>query len=494
WSYNEVAPTPVAEPLPWRDDLTLEDRARVAAVTAAPTDWGVAQPFEINAGGAATARAPDNANAFSFPSANLSLADQQQFALGNALFRKLWVTAPASTQASDGLGPLYNARACQRCHLKDGRGHPPEHDGDEATSLLLRVALPVTDIDQREALADGRIMTVPDPVYGGQIQDVAVPGVPAEGKVQVRYTERDVSLKGGEVATLRQPEFALVDLGYGPFADGALLSARIAPQMIGLGLLEAIHPEDIRRQADPDDADGDGISGRPQYVRDADGNWTLGRFGWKAAAPTLRAQSAGAFANDMGLSTSLHPVAAGECTAAQPDCLSAPSGVQAAQGPFEVTDEMLDLVTFYSSNLAVPERTGVDTTNVLQGKALFHAAGCADCHTPAYVTRRDAAQEEFQFQLIWPYTDMLLHDLGDGLSSGRPVGFASGNEWRTTPLWGLGKTKMVSGHEQLLHDGRARNVLEAVLWHGGEAAAARDAVIDLSPDERAALLAFLYSL
>ncbi|MEM8982151.1 MAG: di-heme oxidoredictase family protein [Pseudomonadota bacterium] len=482
-------------PFAWRDDLTVEQRLRVAAVTAPPADWSVAQPFEANAGGAATTRAMNTPNAFSQPSENLSLEGLQQFALGNALFRKIWVTSPASTQASDGLGPLYNARACQRCHLKDGRGHPPEHPGDEATSLLLRVAIEPRNDAERRAIDEGKLLWVPDPVYGGQIQDVAVPGLTAEGKVELSYEDVPVELAGGESVTLRAPTYTLGNLGYGPLHSDALVSPRVAPAMIGLGLLEAVDVDDILAWADPEDSDGDGVSGRAQMVRAGPENdWVLGRFGWKATAPSLRAQAAGAFFNDMGISSSLHPIAAGECTSGQTDCLAAPSGVQASLGPYEASDEVLDLVTFYTANLAVPARRDVDGSDVLRGKALFNDAGCAACHRPNYVTRNDAPQEELRFQLIWPYTDLLLHDLGEALSSGRTVGKASGREWRTTPLWGLGLTEAVSGHEQLLHDGRARNVLEAILWHGGEAETSRDAVVAMDPADREALLAFLYSL
>ncbi|MEM7503937.1 MAG: di-heme oxidoredictase family protein [Pseudomonadota bacterium] len=481
-------------PLPWRDDLSLEDRQRVNDALETPTDPAELQPFERMSGGAGTAAGVFGGNAFSLPAANLSLQGQQDFAVGNGVFRKIWVSSPASTQASDGLGPLFNARSCQRCHLKDGRGHPPTHAEDDATSLLLRVALPSTDAD-REAIRSGKILTRTDPTYGGQVQDVAVPGVASEGRVRVSYREEQVELGGGDIVSLRTPTFELGDLGYGPLAEGATLSARVAPPMIGLGLLEAIHEGDIERLADPDDKDGDGISGRVQRVLDpSTGAWVMGRFGWKATAPTLAAQTADAFLNDMGISSVRHPAAFGECTPRQRDCLQAPSGVQAELGPFEVSDEMLSLVVFYSSNLAVPPRRDADDSLVLRGKALFHEAGCAACHQPNYVTRRDAPQAEHQFQMIWPYTDLLLHDMGDALGSNGQVGRADGNEWRTPPLWGIGLTETVSGHNQLLHDGRARGLLEAIIWHGGEAQASRDRVVAMAADEREALLAFLRSL
>ncbi|MEO0421964.1 MAG: di-heme oxidoredictase family protein [Pseudomonadota bacterium] len=487
--------TAAAGPLPWRLDLTPQERERVHSLTVLPDVPASAQAFEVNSAGAATFTGSVSRNAFSNPSSNLSLEGLQQFALGNAIFRKLWVSSPSSTQASDGLGPIYNARSCQRCHLKDGRGHPPVDDQDDRTSLLLRVALTEETAEDVRARQDGERLSMPDPAYGGQIQDVAVAGVRAEGRVGLTYDEHEVVLNGGERVRLRKPRFTLANPAYGPLHPSAVLSARVAQPMIGLGLLEAIHEGDLLAQEDPDDADGDGVSGRAQRVRDPEsGEWRVGRFGWKAAAPSLRAQTGGAFLNDMGISSAVQPRAAGECTAQQAACLAAPTGVQEAQGPFEATDEMLDLVVFYSANLAVPARRDVDDSQVLAGKGLFHEVGCAGCHRPNYVTRRDAAQPAHQFQMIWPYTDLLLHDLGEGLSSVTPVGQASGQEWRTPPLWGIGLTEAVSGHTQLLHDGRARGLLEAILWHGGEARAARDKVIAMTPDQRGALLTFLRSL
>jgi CxxC motif-containing protein (DUF1111 family) len=278
-------------------------------------------------------------------------------------------------------------------------------------------------------------------------------------------------------------------------AADVMLSPRVAPPMIGVGLLEAVHPDDILAMADPDDADGDGVSGKASRVRDPEtGAMALGRFGWKASAATVRAQSADAFAGDIGISTPLVPDSFGDCTTNEAACRDAPSGVQDRLGPVEAPAPILDLVAFYSRNLAVPARRDIDDPQVLRGKALFYAYGCAACHRPKYVTRRDAPQEEHRFQLIWPYTDLLLHDMGEGLADNRPVGDASGREWRTAPLWGIGLTAVVSGHTYFLHDGRARNLLEAVLWHGGEAEAARDAVVAATPDERKALIRFLESL
>jgi CxxC motif-containing protein (DUF1111 family) len=472
---------------------TDADRARIAAVLAPPSDFTKAEPFEANAAGAATVRATQTADAFSLPSGNIAFEREMDFKLGNALFRKLWIAAPASTKASDGLGPLFNARACQDCHLKDGRGHPPEGPEDARVSMFLRLSVPGGPTP--EGIAEW-IATRGDPVYGSQLQDLAAPGHAAEGRMDITWTETPVTLADGTVVNLRAPSYSLADPAYGaPDAD-LMLSPRVAPQMIGLGLLEAIPAEDILALADPEDADGDGISGRAQIVPSAEfGVPMLGRFGLKAGTPTVREQSAGAFSGDMGLSTVVFPNPWGDCSRLQDACRTAPAGQEPGiRDGLEVDRESLDLVTFYSRNLGVPERRNVDDPQVLRGKEVFHALNCTGCHTPKHVTHRLDGQPEQSFQLIWPYTDLLLHDMGPGLADNRPEGRATGSEWRTPPLWGIGLTAQVSGHTQFLHDGRARNLLEAILWHGGEAQAARDGVVNLPAEDRAALIAFLESL
>ena len=477
-----------------RDDLSEQDFQRVKSVTALTDDFSKPEKFETRQGGAATSFKKINRNAFSNPSQNLAFSQLQQFLLGNALFRKMWVSSPSSTHASDGLGPLFNARSCQSCHLKDGRGHPPE-GASEATSMLIRLARPAANDNEQQALNDLKVMSWPDPVYGGQLQDGAVAELQPEGKIAISYTEQSIELNGGEVVKLRMPEYSIGALGYGPMHDGVTLSPRIAPPMIGLGLVEAIHPSDILNQADEGDQDGDGISGKASLVLDPDsGEKLLGRFGWKASKPSLKAQSAGAFSGDIGISTSLHPSAYGDCTTAQKTCREMPNGVQKRLGDEEAPDQVLDLVVFYSSNLAVPARRDVDDKTVLAGKELFYNIGCASCHTPKYVTRRDADIKELAFQLIWPYSDFLLHDMGEGLADNQPVGLASGSEWRTPPLWGIGLTETVNGHTFFLHDGRARNLTEAIMWHGGEAENAKQAFRQLEQQDRRALITFLESL
>lgn len=472
---------------------TADEAARVEAITAPPADLSAPEPFEAMPGGAATSRKLPNRDAFSQASANMPFERELDFKVGNGLFKKLWVTSPSSTKASDGLGPFYNSRSCQRCHLKDGRGAPPE-DGVETSTMFLRVSVPADakDLPAHLREIEGWIATAPEPTYGEQLQDFASPGLTPEYRLAVDWTYETVPLAGGETAELRRPDWRAEDLGYGPLAPGAMLSPRVAPPMIGLGLLEAIPAEDLLAAADPDDADGDGISGRPAIVWSPEAQRPLlGRFGWKGGAPSVREQSAAAFSGDIGISTSLHPNVWGECTEAQAACREAPHG---DDGAHEADDAALDLVTFYARNLAVPARRDWDDPQVLHGKQVFHETGCASCHTPKHVTHRLEDRPEQSFQLIWPYTDLLLHDMGEGLADHRPEGRATGREWRTPPLWGLGLTKTVSGHTQLLHDGRARTPLEAILWHGGEAQAARNAVVALLPDDRAALLRFLDSL
>lgn len=477
-----------------RHDLTPKDLKRVEAVTRPAQDFSKPEDFELMQGGAGTSKKLPNADAFSQPATNITFEEQATFKLGNGLFRKVWVSAPSSTQASDGLGPLFNARACQSCHLKDGRGHPPENSAD-ATSMFLRLARQASTEEEKRAVTDGTLLNLPDPIYGTQLQDIAVPGLLAEGRMKIAYTEEQVTLAGGETVSLRRPTYSVEGLNYGPLHRDTTLSPRVTPQMIGLGLVEDIHPADLLAHADPDDRDGDGISGKAQILRDPlSGELRVGRFGWKAQEVFIRRQSADAFAGDIGISTPDAPRPFGDCTEAQTACRAMPDGVQERLGKDEAPDPIMNLVTFYAQNLAVPARRDVGDSQVLRGKQLFYDNGCASCHVPKFVTRRDAPNKAHRFQLIWPYSDFLLHDMGEGLADGQQVGMASGSEWRTPPLWGIGLTETVVGSAFFLHDGRARNLTEAILWHGGEGQAARDRFANLAKEDRDALVRFLNSL
>ncbi|MEM9814431.1 MAG: di-heme oxidoredictase family protein [Pseudomonadota bacterium] len=445
-------------------ETSEERRARILAPT---TDFSRAEPHELFQGGSGTNRTRFDRNAFSLPSGALSFEERSDFFLGNGIFDRPWVAAPASTIASDGLGPFFNARSCQGCHIKDGRGHPPEPGDLNMVSMLFALSGP-----------DGG----PDPRFGHQFQDQAVTGMSAEGAVSVSYEPLPFTYPDGTTVTLRRPVYTTE----APLSDGVSLNPRVAPPMIGLGLIEAIAAEDLAAHADPDDLDGDGISGRLAIT-----NGQVGRFGWKAMEPSILEQSATAFHNDMGLSTRPRPAPAGDCTVAQPICLAAFHGD--ADGEPEVADALLDLVVFYSANLAVPARRDIDDPEVLDGKGLFYQAGCTGCHVPKFATASDADPSQ-RGQLIWPYSDFLLHDLGPDLADPNPSADRLGAEWRTPPLWGIGLTEVVSGHTYFLHDGRARSLEEAILWHGGEAEASRDHFAAFSITEREALLRFLESL
>lgn len=482
---------PVAAFLIWTPALAADPEAE--AIVKPTTDFTKLEEYEVNSAGASTSyKAPDG-NAFSQFSANMAFHRQLDFKVGDGIFRKLWVSAPSSTVSSDGLGPLFNARSCQSCHLKDGRGRPPVGD-EPAISMFLRLSVPPRTEKEKADIASHRLAVVPEPTYGTQLQNFSIQGLLAEGRMSIEYEEFPVKLSDGTVVSLRKPTYRAVDLNYGPMDKEAMLSPRIAPPMVGIGLLEAVTEEDILSWADPDDKNGDGIRGRASKVWSAaQGKVVAGRFGWKGGAASVAEQTAGAFAGDIGLSSALAPQSYGDCTERQAKCRTMPDGRDPEEG-VEVLKTMFDLVVFYSRNLAVPARRDADHPEVLAGKRIFYQSGCIACHRPKFVTREDSAEPEQSYQLIWPYTDLLLHDMGEGLSDGRPEGAAGAYDWRTTPLWGIGLTKIVSGEWALLHDGRARSLLEAILWHGGEAETAKHNVVRLSKKDRDALIKFLESL
>jgi CxxC motif-containing protein (DUF1111 family) len=429
--------------------------------------------------GGAASRASDSQTAFGLPAPSLTNAERELFEIGDSFFTKNWVSAPASTTGRDGLGPLFNAHACSGCHLRDGRGLPPDVPGASRIGLLMRLSVPGAAADEPPR---------PDGVYGGQLQDVSLDGTPAEGRIDVTYTDQPGTFADGTTFTLRSPAYRIVDLAYGPMAPDVMMSPRLAPQVIGVGLLEAVPEVTIRAAADPDDADGDGISGRVNIVRDMrTGGTALGRFGWKAGQPSIEQQSLSAFNGDLGLTTSLAP--RDDCTETQTQCLGAPNG-----GEPEVTDKTMAAITFYGRVLSVPDMRTPDDDQVIDGSEAFDTLGCAGCHVRTLQTA-DSAIPQLADQTIHPYTDLLLHDMGPGLADNRPEYDASGTEWRTPPLWGLGLIDTVSANGRfLMHDGRARTIDEAIMWHGGEAAAAAEAYRNASAETRRALNAFLESL
>ncbi|ONG46954.1 hypothetical protein BKE38_24720 [Pseudoroseomonas deserti] len=414
--------------------------------------------------GGTPAAAQDLRNAYRMP----DKAQGLDFRLGDSIFRKLWVQAPSSTRSSDGLGPLYNARSCASCHIRNGRGPMPTGD-EPPLSLLFRTSI----------APQGTNGPTPEPTYGLQIQPLSVAGLRGEGRVVTTWQETPVTLADGTTVTLRRPSYAFTDPAYGAPHPGLELSPRQAPSLIGLGLLERVPDDDILKPRD----NHDGIRGRPNRVWSPSRQATvLGRFGWKASEPTLPDQIAVAFANDLGLSTPLLPAAWGDCTPRQPQCRAAPHGLAPGEAT-EVAPVLFDLVLAYLRNLAVPPRRNADSPQVRTGATVFGEIGCAACHRPELAPG------------VAAYTDLLLHDMGPGLADGRADWAAGGGDWRTAPLWGLGLAAAVAGGPVgYLHDGRARSPLEAILWHAGAAQPVRDRVLGLSPADRAALLAFLDSL
>lgn len=448
------------------------------ALTACSRAPDTSQLLDANSGGATTVH-ETNRNAFSQPAANLDVKRRGEFFIGNAFFNSPWVMAPASAGARDGLGPLFNARSCDACHNNDGRGKPPAKPGERPIALVIQFATP-TPGDNNEPRNDPR--------YGGNLNPFAIGGVPAEGTVRIEHTEIKGQFADGEPYTLLAPKYVFEELAYGELAHDTLFSPRVAPAVFGAGLLEIVPEAQILELSDPDDKNGDGISGRPNRVwNHLTKQLVLGRFGWKLNQPDIAHQTAGAFSNEIGMSTSLRPEQI--CTEVQPECRTAPTG-----GAPEISDEIFNHIVHYQQTLGVPARRHLDQPAVKQGARLFVEAGCAACHRPTFVTGESPEQPALGRQTIHAFTDLLLHDLGPGLADGRGDFEATGTEWRTTPLWGLGLQQKVNGHTRLLHDGRARDVSEAILWHGGEGERAQQAFVKMSRSERAALLAFIDSL
>jgi CxxC motif-containing protein (DUF1111 family) len=392
--------------------------------------------------------------------------------LGDAHFEATFVTAPAPQ--FHGLGTIFNSNSCFNCHVNDGRGKPIMSN-EPLTSMLFRISVP--GIGQY-----GEPLAVPG--YGGQLQDKATFGHVPEVGVTVNWTESALYYDDGDSIMLRQPQWNFINF-YMPEPPDLMYSARVAPPLHGLGLLEQIDEYKIKELADEHDVDGDGISGKENIVWDEKNKrMMLGRFGWKSEAATLDQQVAGAYNEDMGVTSYIFPKES-SFGQIQYDQL---------QDEPEVPDSIFNSVVFYVKTLAVPARRKVTDPVVKRGKEIFTQASCNKCHVSSIRTKTDVTFPEASNQLIHPYTDLLLHDMGAGLADQRPAFRATGSEWRTPPLWGIGLTQLVNGHNNYLHDGRARNLMEAVMWHGGEAQSSVDFVKSLSKTDRDALLSFLKSL
>lgn len=413
--------------------------------------------------------------AFSRPMPGLSEDERGQFTRGRSLFNQSWVAAPARDSEVDGLGPLYNRLACVSCHARNGRGLPPQRLGERMLAMLVRLSVPGQGPHGGPR---------PHPAYGDQFNEEGIPGVPGEGRVSLRWRPVEHRLVSGERRTLRAPQLRFAELAYGPLGQ-VLTSPRVGQQLVGMGLLDAVPADALLARAAQ--AKPDGVRGRVNQVWSvSQSQHTVGRFGHKANMASLREQIAGAFLGDLGITSALHPQE--NCTSVQTACQQAPSG-----GAPELDDSQLDAVTFYLAQLEPPAPRPLPAAELRRGQALFARAGCAVCHLPSLRTAAQATTPRLAGRELAAYTDLLLHDMGPGLADGRPDFAASSREWRTAPLWGVGLTRVISEGEGYLHDGRARTLEEAVLWHDGEARRARLRFEGFSAADRAALLRFVAS-
>jgi len=421
---------------------------------------------------------------FETETANLPWQLSATFDAGDGVFERAFTEAIVSGYRSeaDGVGPLFNMNACEGCHVGDGRAAPPTENGQELEGLLFRVSVPGTDMHGGPK---------PHPIYGGQLADKSIEGHKPEIALHIEYQNIVGHYADGTEYQLQKPIYLFPEQNYGPLGDDAMISPRIAPVMIGMGLLDAISAESILEYADVDDANNDGISGKPNMVWSLEHNTHMvGKYGWKAETPTLAHQSMDAAINDMGVTNPLFPVE--NCMALQTECGEALSGITDAN--VEMTEQQMNEVVTYLEFLAIPGRGYLDNKDVLKGEALFKEVGCDGCHRETFVTGTEQRQRRLHNQTIHPYTDMLLHDMGPLLADGRPSFDADGYEWRTAPLWGIGMVETVNGHTRFLHDGRARNLEEAILWHGGEAEKSQKGFTQLAAADRQSVINFLKSL
>lgn len=412
------------------------------------------------------------AGAFSAAFPVISARNEAVHDVGDLAFEQTFVSAGPT---NPGLGPVYNSVSCTSCHINDGRG-TPIGPGPNMISLLFRISIP------GEGLHGGPLAV---PGYGGQLQQNAIAGIPAEANVNIAYTEQSFLLSDGTSYSLRVPQYTFSEWYDNSITD-FLYSPRIAPPVFGLGLLEAVAESDIISYEDQNDHDNNGISGKANYVwNERLGIKQLGRFGWKCGAPDLLQQTAGAYHEDMGITSFIFPYESGH--GQMQNSADQISG-------HEISDSLLYAVAHYIVTLAVPARRDADATAVQEGKQIFNAIGCAGCHRPMMRTAVNVAFPEVSNQVIYPYSDLLLHDMGEGLADNRPDFLANGREWRTPPLWGIGLTQVVNGHQNYLHDGRARNLFEAIMWHDGEGLSSRNAFSQLSEADRQKVILFLQSL
>ena len=438
--------------------------------------------------GGETSNQVENKNSFSLSSRNLEEHMRINFLVGNALFERMWEDSSISKNiAKDGLGPFFSARSCESCHINDGRGHIPITNKEDKISVVIQIS-------QNIAQSNDYIKNIEDDIYGGQISEFAVKDVLKEADIIIDYKYSLEMYEDGRVVELRRPIIKIDNLNYGDFNESTTFSARIAQPMIGLGLIEHISDQSLLMNEDINDTNNDGVSGKANKVWDIENEkLAIGRFGWKAAQPSVYQQTADAFYHDMGLSNKLYSNPF-NCTSKQVECAKAISGNSEEYDDLEVSNDQLDLVTFYSSQLGVPARRSINAENVKKGKEIFFELNCNSCHVESFTTGDSGSHANLKNQIIYPYSDFLLHDMGESLSDGVSEFLAQGSDWRTPPLWGIGLTSIVSDEYGYLHDGRARTIEEAILWHGGEANEIIQNYKKLKKSEVNQLLSFINSL
>jgi CxxC motif-containing protein (DUF1111 family) len=399
--------------------------------------------------------------------------------VGEVVFNNTFVYNPKL--AFPGLGPVYNNSSCLGCHVALGEGNPPA-PGGPLVSMLFRISIPGTDEHGGPN---------PVPGYGGQLQNNGVGGADAEGTVDINYTVQNYTFADGTPYQLQIPQNAVMGT-YAAWPSNAMISGRVAPRLVGLGFLEAIPESEILENVHSNLVVGDTtqINGKPNYVWDYTRSQVeLGRFGWKCEAPSLLQQIAGAYKEDMGVTNYVFPE---ESSYGQPQFSYVPTGDPSP----ELSDSELNANVFYIQTLAPPARRNVYDPLVIRGQQIFNSAEsqCASCHSPTLTTGINLSFPVISNITVHAYTDMLLHDMGNGLADNRPTYLATGRQFRTAPLWGVGLTQFIDPQGQFLHDGRARTLMEAIMWHGGEAYNAKEYVRNLSASDRNALIAFLQSL
>ncbi|MEO6667959.1 MAG: di-heme oxidoredictase family protein [Ferruginibacter sp.] len=421
-------------------------------------------------GGMATVFDESN-RAFGHQIEGMSDNDQHAHGVGDGGVEQTFVTAPAPLNS--GLGPVFSNVSCISCHHNDGKGNPTA--GLVNSSLLIRLSIPGSDLHGAP---------LPVPGYGAQLQDLAIYGQLPEASVNISYTESTVTFPDGETASLRSPAYTLTN-PYAPLPANYMMSPRMAPPFFGLGLLQNISEASILANADENDANADGISGKPNYVWDPFLNKRMiGKFGLKANTATLLTQVAAAYQQDMGITSYVFP---NESSFGQ-------AQFDGLNDDAELPDSILNGAVFYVKTLAVPARRSVTDPVALQGENIFKQIKCANCHIPTMQTSVDVTLRQISNQRIHPYTDLLLHDMGTGLADNRPDFLADGNEWKTPALWGIGLFEKTNGIPFYLHDGRARTIEEAILWHAGEAEDSKNKFVLLSTSDRKALIKFIKSL